>query len=203
MRTLLLTLTLFIFAGVLYQPEKGIAKTGKGSILNLSTADLKSGDIVLRQGKGFISEVFRKSSLRDRQFSHAGIIQVTRNGVFVVHVIGTSGNGGTDLKTEPVEEFCSSYENRSFAIFRYSFLSGKETQINQYLDSIKLQPVRFDQQFELASDESLYCSELVYKMCLSAASYPLNITRVDGKNYVGLDDLYFDSSANLITKQTY
>ena len=165
--------------------------------------NLHTGDVILRQGKGFISEVFRKSSLHDQHYSHAGVIQVTAKGVFVVHVIGNSGKADSELKSEPIDEFCKSSENRSYAIYRYSFLSGKEHEINRYLNNLKSQHIRFDEHFDMSTKNLLYCTELVYDMCLMTVNHPLPVTEVRGRQYVGLDDLYLNEASLLITKQTY
>ena len=125
MKTLLTAIAVIIFAGLLYQPEKGIAETGKHNSFQPGAVRLQTGDVILRRGKGFISEVFRKSSRYDQHYSHAGVVEVTNQGIYVIHVIGEPGTTVSNLRKERMSDFCSSNENLEYAVYRYSFLSGK------------------------------------------------------------------------------
>ena len=54
----------------------------------------QTGDIVLRNGKGFISDLFRNTSKREKKYSHAGIIVIENNQPYVYHMLGNPGGGG-------------------------------------------------------------------------------------------------------------
>ena len=203
MKAVLSILAILIFAGPLYRPVRVIAKPGQHNQFKTITAGLRTGDVILRKGKGFISELFRKSSMYDQKYSHAGIIQVTGKGVFVIHVLGGDVKTTSNLIEEPIAAFCDSHENTDFAVYRYPFLEGKEQAVNRYLNQLVMQGTKFDEQFDLTSDSALYCTELVYKMCLKTANQKLPFTDVNGRIYVGLDNLYRHPHATLIAKQTY
>src|SRR3954465_12223690 len=49
---------------------------------------LKSGDIIFRHGKGIISDFFARLSEKDHRYSHAGIIHIENNIVYVYHLTG-------------------------------------------------------------------------------------------------------------------
>ncbi len=196
-------ITLLVFAGLIHQKENGAVQR---TSTNLFVADAEifcTGDIVLRKGKGFISEMFRKTSQRDQQFSHAGVIEVKKTGVYVVHVIENPQDSGSHLKTETLESFCSSSYNHGYAIYRYNFFSGKEKAISGYLKRLKSTGVKFDEDFDLQTGSALYCSELIYKLCLESSSHELQLSGSATSKYVGLDDLYLHDEARLITQQTY
>ncbi|MDQ3049490.1 MAG: hypothetical protein M3Q95_01250 [Bacteroidota bacterium] len=196
-------ITILFFAGLLHQQETAPVKRAGTNLFANNGDALCNGDIVMRNGKGIISEMFRKTSKRDQQFSHAGIIEIRNNKVYVVHVIGDPAITGSHLKTETVEAFCNSNNNNGYAIYRYNFFSGKEKAVSGYLTRLKTSPVKFDEDFDLHSDSALYCSELIYKFCLESSGYHLNLSGTQAHKYVGLDDLYLHEEARLITKQNY
>jgi len=203
MKTLLTLVMLLLFAGMLYPPQTGIARTSKSNKFIPIRAELHTGDIVFRQGKGLISEMFRKSSVKHQQYSHAGIIQITEKGVFVSHMIDDAETKKSNLKTESIEEFCNSNEVKSYAVYRYGFLSGKENMVETYFNNLAIKNVEFDEEFNLDTDNKLYCTELIYKMCLTTANYRLPVSEIKGQPYVALDNLYGDGVADLITEKKY
>lgn len=196
-------ITLLVFAGLLHPKENGKVQRNSTNLFVADAGMFSTGDIVMRKGKGFISEMFRKTSQRDQQFSHAGVIEVKKTGVYVVHVIENPQDSGSHLKTETLESFCSSSYNQGYAIYRYDFFSGKEKAISGYLKRLKSSGVKFDENFDLQTGSALYCTELIYKLCLESTGYELKLSGYAANKYVGLDDLYLHKEARLITKQTY
>jgi hypothetical protein len=180
---------------------------------------IQSGDIVLRSGKGFISDVFRQFSLKDKNYSHAGIISVEQNKVFVYHILGeenrrpeVSGQKpedkimkGESLRKELLESFCNSKENNAYAIYRYDLSKKAKENIITNLHSMARKKIVFDSYFDLATDAAMYCSELVYKAVTAAAGDKKYIpfTMVEGNKYIAPDNLYLNPHAALIYSYTY
>ncbi len=158
---------------------------------------LKTGDIVLRSGKGFISRMFRDASTHDRVYSHAGIVLIREGKPMVVHFIEEQGKK-VGLHIDPVEVFCDPSHNDAFAIFRYDQMTGHETELRNFIIQTFRSNMAFDEQFNLESDDSYYCSEFVYKAILFATGNRLPVTQLNGFRYVAPDNLYLNSFATCI-----
>lgn len=203
MKRLIITCTLILFAGLLYQPGQSTGYNNDRNKFIFPEKQIQTGDIVLRNGKGFISEIFRNCSQTDPQYSHAGVAEVTSEGIYVYHILGAEDGHYSGLKKEKLSDFCHSNINASYAVYRYSFLSGKEKFVTQYLEQISNQNIKFDEGFDLNSDSTLYCTEMIYNMCREIASVTLPVTVFRNTGYVAPDNLYNHHFATLITKKTY
>lgn len=161
---------------------------------------LKTGDIVLRNGKGWISDFFRNTSALKKEYSHAGIVIANEHDTLVVHMIG--GEISSGFRKETLASFCSSKKNTAYAIYRYEFLSGYEKQLEEYLEEIERKHIAFDEQFDLNTDSAMYCSELVCKM-VKDAGFDFRQSSHNGVPFIGIDDLYVRNQANLLFKNQY
>ena len=80
---------------------------------------IQNGDLILRTGRDFTSEIMRQLSTKDKTYSHCGIASIEHDSVFVYHSIGGEWNPDQKLRRDPFEIFCNPFENRGFGIFRY------------------------------------------------------------------------------------
>ncbi|HKR06294.1 MAG TPA: YiiX/YebB-like N1pC/P60 family cysteine hydrolase [Bacteroidia bacterium] len=193
--------------------------TGEFLIPGTIKNNIQSGDIILRNGKGFISDVFRQFSLKDKSYSHAGIISVEQDKIFVYHIIGGENRmaevrgqkpedeimNGELLRKELLEAFCNSKENNAYAIYRYDLSKKAKENIITNLHSMYGKKIVFDSHFDLATDTALYCSELVYKAVTAAAADKnyIPLTIINGNKYIAPDNLYLNPHAALIYSYTY
>src|SRR5688572_7543756 len=152
-----------------------------------------TGDLILRNGKGLISEFFRNASL-EKKYSHAGIASRENGTVWVYHILGTPGSKG--LQKVKLEEFCNSTENSGFAIFKYKMEKREKEMLIDYLNT-DFNHVIFDEKFNLQTDDELYCSELIYKAVNFATGnknlIPVSIFRE--QRYISIDNLYLNNLA--------
>lgn len=147
-----------------------------------------SGDLIMRTGNDFTSDVLRKLSLRDKTYSHSGIASLENDTLFVYHAMGGEWNPDKKIRRDPFLLFCNPYENRGFGIFRYSL---NENETAHFLSNIKTyyqQEIPFDMQFDLATDDKMYCTELIYKALDQILSLPT--TTIKGIQFIAPEDLY-------------
>lgn len=203
MKRLIIIGTVILFAGLLYQPGQSTGHHQNSNKFILPSQQIHTGDIVLRNGKGFISDIFRNCSQTDPQYSHAGVAEVTSNGIYVYHILGSEVGHHSGLKKEKLNDFCNSKINSSYAVYRYPFLSGKQILIKQYLEQVTNQKIKFDEGFDLNSDSTLYCTEMIYNMCREIASTTLPVTVFRNNRFVAPDNLYINNFSILITKKSF
>ncbi|MEP7168319.1 MAG: YiiX/YebB-like N1pC/P60 family cysteine hydrolase [Bacteroidota bacterium] len=180
---------------------------------------IQTGDIVLRNGKGFISDVFRQFSLKDKSYSHAGIISIEDDKIFVYHILQgmeqkseVSGQKSKDaginesyLRKELLESFCNSNNNSAYAIYRYDLSKNAKEKIIDKLESFSKKKIIFDSHFDLDTDSAMYCTELVYKAIEAASEneHYLPYSIVEGNKYIAPDNLYLNPHAALIYSRDY
>ena len=119
---------------------------------------MRSGDLVCRLGNGYFSGIFRRFSGDSERFSHIGVFHREGDSCFVIHADADELTGVGSVKRELLSEFLrGSHDHQFYRITVDSIRSG--------VDSIALgysaRGVPFDTDFDLSSDSSLYCTELV------------------------------------------
>jgi hypothetical protein len=166
----------------------------------------RSGDIVLRCGKDEISRLFCRLNRRNQHYSHCGVLSNTDSGLYVTHIIGGSENPEGGILYEPVRLFIRPEQNSRWALIRYDLDSTRleifQQNIHRPLDST----IRFDAAFDLATDDKMYCSELLYKGLIKAAQDSLYIRLSagrSGKQYIAIDDLFENRHCKIICEVSY
>ncbi|HMT28224.1 MAG TPA: YiiX/YebB-like N1pC/P60 family cysteine hydrolase [Bacteroidia bacterium] len=204
MKKVVAILMLSLVCGLLFHPLKSATKITTTQDSAFSSIGFKTGDLVFRQGKGLVSELFRKTSKRDPRFSHAGVLVIENNVPFVFHVIGSEENAGPAFRKELLSHFCSKSSINSYAVYRNSLLTNREIPVRNYLNNLSNSHIVFDEQFNLDSDSQLYCSEMIYKLIRQVSGKSIPLSSYNGDEYVALDDLYFDAEYNqLLTFHKY
>ena len=204
MKKFLLTSLIAIVAFCLVTGSGAETRISKFESAFFSSQNLQDGDIVVRSGKGFISDVFRNTSRRERKYSHAGLVVIRQGRPYVIHVIGHEGNTTNgDLREEPIERFCSSEANLGYAIYRCGLNAKQKDQLNQLLSAMQRSHLKFDDHFDLKSNEAMYCSEFISKMLYRSAGICFPVSHIGNSTYIGVDDLYLNSFTCKIAEFKY
>lgn len=203
MRFPLLLCGLLLFGACKNAPNKSAAQ--EVSLQRLYPS-LRTGDIVLRNGKDELSRIFRNLNSYDRSFSHCGILLNTNKGPQVVHIIESGANKIPDLRLEDFSHFVSPAYNTSFRVIRYTVDSVQLRDLPLLLDSLRQVPVHFDLRFDWHTDTALYCTELVYKV-FRRLRVPDSVFQISkSKNarlFMGTDGLYIKNQHKTICELSY
>jgi len=158
---------------------------------------LRSGNVVLRMGMGAQSQLLAQMNRGNKSYSHCGIVLVEKGYPFVYHCIGGEDNPDSRLRRDSATRFFSAAHNAAIAIVSYPIDTIKERNVVQ--EFYHLRP-RFDLQFDLATDDRLYCTEFVYKVLAktTADTSYIPTTTVMGRRFIGTDNLYTNSHASLV-----
>lgn len=159
--------------------------------------ELKSGDLIFRSGKGFVSGMMRNTSLRDRTFSHVGLVVFKDGKPMIYHMMDKIENGKSisGLWCESLEDFCSDRENSRVSVYRYADLNQNELQLEKEMKSLLAQKPTFDDHFDISSNDELYCTEFIWKHVLNPCGIQIQISHTASGDFVGLDDLYLNPFA--------
>jgi len=170
---------------------------------NLQFSFIKDGDLIVRNGKGLVSHWFRKMSLKDAQFSHAGLIAIENNRIYVYHSYQEGSPSG--LMKQSFTQFINPDLSDKYEIFRYNLTDQerREVKLNMQVDLYKHLP--FDDKFELNNGNAVYCSEWIHD-CLNESlndSNFISMSTIKDFKYVSIDNLYLNIHAKKILFKSY
>jgi hypothetical protein len=133
------------------------------SLINDVKSQVQNGDLLLRTGRDFSSEQVRDMSTVDKTYSHGGITIVENNRIYVYHVEPDYYHIKDKVRKEPIDSFIDVKNNAGFGLARYRMDSTEKAQFTAYLEEQYQKQIPFDMSFELSSDDSMYCSEMISK----------------------------------------
>lgn len=180
--------------------------TSSDSNLHLpDTLKLQSGDLVFREGIGYISRTLKQFNRADKRFSHAGIIHIQDNEAFVYHCIGGEGNPDNRMKMEKLSSFCASKEALAFGIYRPDLSASLSKAVDSLATSYWRKGLEFDTHFDLESNDKMYCTELIYKIydeVLRENNF-VPLTSISGTTYVSCDNIFMQKQVKELFTFTY
>lgn len=144
----------FFFRG---NGDSGHAETDTREVLVcLNKIGLRDGDLILRHGTGFWSELIREKNLSDKRFSHVGVLTEEAGTFFVIHAdCDAAGNGC--VKKERLNDFLKNA--RRIGLFRLK--AGNAVSCAGTAKEFVGLP--FDRDFNLSNTDELYCTELAFR----------------------------------------
>jgi len=146
---------------------------------------LQPGDLVFRASDSWAGRVVRTVD-GDTPFTHVGIVVSTGEDPLVVHAApGSAGEHG-GVRAEPLSRYFSSVHARSGAVWRpVGIPSPVRQQAAQVAVGMATTGVRFDDGFDLATGDRVYCTELVWR-AWQAVGLDLTAGRRDTVSLLGL-----------------
>lgn len=124
---------------------------------------IRNGDLLLRTGTDFSSEQVKNFNKTDKTYSHGGIAVIEHDSIFVYHVEPDFHYLTDKVRKEPVDSFFNPDKNEGFGIARYDLTEEENQQFLAYLDTQYRKKIPFDIRFDLKTDDSMYCSEMIRK----------------------------------------
>jgi hypothetical protein len=193
------------------------------SLLNIKQASLllKDGDLVTRSDDDFESLALQNFSQKDRTYSHSGIAFKEDSGFVIYHCIAGIENPDAACRKEPFDSFVNPVKKTGFGIFQYQLSIAETERLHLVLQQNYQSKKPFDISFNLKTDDSLYCSEMIFKGLQYATKGRIKIptsflhnftpkimgyqTRRFFKTfeYIGIDDLYMNRFCKEIISVKY
>jgi len=185
---------------------------------------LKEGDLVVRLNRDPASRYIRDFNPHDKSFSHSGIVLYENGYPYIFHMLNGEKNPGNELRKDSLSQFCDPRQNVAYAIFRYDMNANEIRKLKECIYKWYGHGIRFDFSFNLASDDSMYCSEMISKALAEATGKRISIetTKLTTKQValfsaythrpftytsklqvISIDDLYTNPSCHLIKEYNY
>lgn len=160
---------LLAFTGMAYLAADYLQFRSGGNLVKDIDYDLlHEGDVIFRKGRSM--ESYAVYLLDPAQkFSHTGMIVFRNGNPCVVHVVpGKKDLHGDTVRLEDVNAFISGEKASSFAVYRPLLSEADRHRAAEAALRYYRSGVIFDHDYDLATEERLYCTELVYKAFKSA-----------------------------------
>ncbi len=183
---------------------------------------LQDGDLVTRSDDDLESITLRNFSNTDRSYSHSGIAFKEDSGFVIYHCMTGEENPSGLCRKDPFDSFVNPLQKTGFGLFRYQLSEKEKAIFHQVIEKNFIDKIPFDLSFNLHTDDSLYCSEMVYKALKKATNnriqLPLTVLmnfkpKVMGHRYglrfpkdiefVSLDNLYLNPFCKEIMRVSY
>jgi hypothetical protein len=135
------------------------------------------GDLVVRCGNDFTSESLKDFSQTEKLYSHSGIAFIHNGSMYVYSNMAGDLNPDEVMRRDPLDSFLTPENNIAIGLNRYQ-LTKNETDI---LKSIVLNhfenKLRFDMNFDLSTDDKMYCVEMIAKSVVEATAGRIRFTK--------------------------
>jgi hypothetical protein len=166
---------------------------------------LHNGYLVLRTGNDATSEMIRNMSKMNQTYSHAGIVVLEHGYPFIYHCVGGENNWANALRRDSFCRFVSGQNNLGFAIVKYDIDSICTGRIMAALNEYRIKRPAFDLDFDLETDDRLYCSEMIYKALIKATGDTgyIATTKLKDIKYIAIDNLFMNKHATVVCELRY
>lgn len=184
----------------------------------------KEGDLIVRMNQDPISQYIKNFNRTDKSFSHSGIVLFEGGYPFVYHMVAGDENPGGIIMREPLTQFCNPEKNFGFGLYRYSMDKKEVKRLKEKIYQWKSEELRFDSAFNLTTDKTMYCSEMVKKAIAFATrdrikiattsltereiailSKHLHLSSAEAKSFrlVAIDNLYTNRDCRLVNRYVF
>jgi hypothetical protein len=140
----------------------------------------------------------------------------------VYHSMTGLENPSGTIRREPFDSFVNPSQKTGFGLFQYQLNTAESGKFHALLKKGYEDKIPFDIYFNMRSDDSLYCSEMIYKNLKAASNgrvllpfshildfhpkimgYKHNNVRFKRFEYIGLDDLYLNPFCKEVRRVSY
>ena len=192
------------------------------AIIKESKNLLQDGDLVTRSDNDFESLALQNFSKKDRSYSHSGIVFKEDSIYLIYHCMAGTENPGGACRKDPFDSFVNPSVKTGFGIFHYQLSNAERIKLHNIVKKNFDLKIPFDATFNLNSNDSLYCSEMIYKALKTATNnrvvlpssyinnfrpkimgYHFNNTFFKKFEYIGIDDLYLNPFCKEVIRVKY
>ncbi len=186
--------------GAIERQSSRVSNVYNKHVIDSGITLLQTGDLVMRTGSDITSYMISQMNQLDKTYSHCGIVIIENGYPFVYHSIGGEDNPDQKLKRDSASTWFSPASNLGFGIARFKLDS---THMNGLLGAVRQlyrEEKKFDMDFDLQTDDRLYCAEFVYKAMNQAMKEEkfMNPVTLFGYSFVGVDNLFVNSYTQVI-----
>lgn len=187
---------------------------------------VRDGDLILRCGNDFTSATLRDFSQLEKLYSHSGLALEVEGKIFVYSTMGGDINPDEKMRRDAIDSFLNPANNVAMGIYRYNISEAEIHELKRIITEYYQQGLKFDINFDLETDDKMYCAEVIVKSVEAATNNRIQFSRskisdtlkqrymkmllekkiipspgaADVRSYIALDNLYINPNCRLISK---
>ena len=199
------------------------------TVVNALKDSIREGDLVLRCGNDYSSFTLRDFSQKEKLYSHSGIAVRIDSVLYIYHNMAGNLNPDEVMRRDPVDSFLTPENNVAFGIYRYDLNDEEIRKLREIIHQHYLNKLQFDMNFDLETDNKMYCAEMIIKSIDQATDHRIQFTKsmvtdelrrkymklalqknvipspkaADQREYYAIDDLYLNSNCRLVHKHIF
>jgi uncharacterized protein YycO len=127
---------------------------------------LHDGDIILRHGYGFVSDMIVRSLNDSTGISHCAILTKYKGHWIVIHSVSSTLTDVDGVQWQDLATFVNQSKKNSVVVMRYKHArnDSDRARIGEKAKYYLKKGVPFDNAFDLFDSSKFYCSELLWKV---------------------------------------
>ena len=190
---------------------------------------IREGDLVLRCGNDHISESLRDFSQQEKLFSHSGIALQHNGELLIYSNMAGDINPNEIMRRDQLDSFLTPVNNVAAGVYRYDLSDEELQKLQTIVEAHYNNKLQFDMNFDLSTDDKMYCAELIAKAVEKASDKRISFSKslinkelkekylkkilekkivpsakmADQKEYIALDNLYFNPHCKEVMKVVF
>ncbi len=190
---------------------------------------IREGDLVLRCGNDHISESLRDFSQQEKLYSHSGLAFRHNGEMLIYSNMAGDINPNEVMRRDNVDSFLTPVNNVAAGVYRYDLSHEELQKLKGIAETHYNNKLQFDMNFDLSTDDKMYCAELISKAVENASGKRISFSTslinkslkekylkkllekkivpsakmADQKEYIALDNLYFNSHCKEVLKVVF
>ena len=200
--------------------------TERWKVINVIADSIREGDLVLRCGNDFTSESLRDFSQQEKLYSHSGIALMNEGVTYVYSNMAGDLNPDEVMRRDKVDSFLTPANNIAAGVYRYDYSKEEIEKLKVIVNAHYINKLQFDMNFDLSTDNKMYCAEMIAKSIEQATDNRILIPKslvndelrqkylkialqkkvipsaksVDQREYWSIDNLYLNSHCREVIK---
>ena len=132
-------------------------------VINSVKDSIHEGDLVLRCGNDFISESLSDFSQNEKLYSHSGVAIMDNGTMYIYSNMAGDINPDEIMRRDAVDSFITPVHNIAVGIYRYDITTTELEKLKNIVHTHYTNKLQFDMNFDLATDDKMYCAEMIAK----------------------------------------
>lgn len=187
---------------------------------------IREGDLILRCGNDLTSASFRDFSQQEKLYSHSGIALKYDGIMYVYSNMAGDINPNEIMRRDELDSFLTPANNIAVGVYRYDITNEELQKLNAIVNDHYVNKLAFDMNFNLATNDKMYCAEMIAKTVESATNNRIIFSKslindelkgkylkkllerkivpsakmADEKEYYALDNLYVNPYCREVSK---
>ena len=195
-------------------------------VINVVADSIREGDLVLRCGNDFISESLSDFSQKEKLYSHSGVAIMENETMYIYSNMAGDINPDEIMRRDVVDSFITPFHNVAVGIYRYDITTPELEKLKNIVHTHYINKLQFDMNFDLATDDKMYCAEMIAKSVEQATGQRIVFSKslitpglkekylkklldkkvipsakvADQRDYLALDNLYLNPHCREVKK---